>query len=331
MTNYISDKTGMPFTTIGFTDKQALVKYTKDRYIDVLLIAFILIEDEIERLNIGKIIILSEGEIPAEYNNYLFVYKYQSVESIIKKVLDYFADISKEYLSLSHIEKSTQIIGIYSPQCGMNYTIFTLILGQILARQYSVLYINMEEFAVFDKIFCKNYARDLADLMYFFKQNPKTLPIKIKMIAESFQDMDYIPPLLFSQDLRNLDTKEWTSLIMEIANASVYEIIVLGISNMVSNIFDLLEMCNTIYMPVSENQYSLMKVSAYEEFLFKTEREDIVNRTIKVQIPELGGGEWNENYLVEQLWGPMGEIVRKAINEAGLDEDRDRDTSGEGN
>lgn len=316
LVNYISEKRGMPFKTIAFTQKEALFKYVSEQYIDVLLISSELIDEKIESMNIGEIILLSSGEVSSKYGEYMNVYKYQLAENIVREILECFENVCEGGDVISISKTTTKIIGVYSPLGRVGKTTFALTLGQILAAECSTLYINLEEFSGFDKIFNTAYVADMSDLMYFFKQNPEVVPIKLPMITKNIHGMDYVPPLLFSEDLRNFEAHEWIKLLEKIALSCNYEIIVLDLSNMVKNVFDVLEICNSIYMPITDDRISLMKVSSFEEYLLKTERQSILNRMIKVKIPELEGEKWNENYLEQQLWGQLGEFIRKMLREA---------------
>lgn len=313
---YISDKQGIPFRTMAFTEKEALLEYTAEQYVDILLISAAAMEDRIAQQNIGKIILLSAGNIFSEYIGYSSIYKYQSTENIIREVLDYYADVHQDNGMIAIPKGNTDIIGVYSPIGRTGKTTFALTLGQVLATDYSVLYINMEEFSAFDKIFEKNYPGDLSDLMYFFKQNPEVLPIKLQAVVNNLHGMDYIPPLVYSVDLRNINTEEWVDLISRIASIGTYDKIVLDLGSMVKDVFKVLDMCSVVYTPIDDDIISLMKVAAYEEYLLKSEREELINRTVKVKIPRVESEKWDEEYFEEQLWGTIGDFVRKILKEA---------------
>lgn len=313
---YISEKRGMPFKTIAFTEREELFKYVSESYIDVLLVSSTIMDENIGDINVGKIILLSPESVVCENIVYSVIYKYQSTENIINEVLEHFVEAYKDNNMVSISKNNTQVIGVYSPLGRTGKTTFALTLGQILAEKRSTLYINLEEFSAFDKLFEANYKSDLSDLMYFFKQNPETLPIKLHAVVQKLHDMDYVPPLVFSEDLRNFEPREWINLLEKIIETGTYETIVIDLSNMVKNVFEILEICSSIYMPIVDDRISLMKVSTYEEYLLKTERQNILNRTVKVKIPETEGQKWNENYLEQQPWGQLGDFIRKILREA---------------
>ena len=204
---------------------------------------------------------------------------------------------------------------MYSPIGRSGKTTFAITLGQVLAKEKETLYINMEEFSALSKIFNKEYSGDLSDLLYFYKQNPESLPLKLKAIVNSINEMDYIPPSMFSNDLRSLDSSVWLGMIQAIINSGMYKTIILDLSNMVKDIYEVLEFCNVIYMPMNDDRMSLMKISEFEEFIFKTEQEELLDKIVKVKLPICNENQWDEDYFDKQIWGSLGDFIRKLLKE----------------
>lgn len=68
------------------------------------------------------------------------------------------------------MKKSTSVIGVYSPVGRTQKTSFALTLGQILAKDRAVLYLNLESYSGFEQILGETYERNLSDLLYFVRQ-----------------------------------------------------------------------------------------------------------------------------------------------------------------
>lgn len=313
---YINQKQSMPFRTLAFTNKNALYEYLEDHHIDILLISAKDMERKLEDEDIEKIILLSNGEIFSEYIGYASIYKYQSSEKIIREILDYFVEVKNSDKTISDAAKDVELIAVYSPIRRTGQTIFALTMGQILANDFTTLYINMEEFSAFDKIFHQSYEGDLSDLMYFYRQNPDTLPIKLKAIVNTIHQLDYIPPLVYSKDLRNIDTGKWVQMIQAIAVTGMYEKIIIDISSVVADVFSILEVCNKTFMPVADNPVALMKISAYEEYVLKSENNEIIDKCTKVKVPLTSVDVDDESFLDRQLWSELGDYVRSILKEA---------------
>lgn len=313
---YIHQKQNMPFKTVAFTNKNALYEYLKEHHIDILLISVTDMEKELEDEDIEKIILLSNGKIFSEYIGYASIYKYQSSERIIREVLDYFVEVHNCENIVTNISQSVEIVAVYSPVKRIGQTILSLTLGQILANDFTTLYINMEEFSAFDKIFHQSYEGDLSDLMYFYKQSPDILPIKLKAIVNTIHKLDYIPPLVYSKDLRNIDTGGWVELIKSVAATGMYEKIVIDLSSVVADVFSILDICSKVYMPTINDMVSSMKISAFEEYLVRSENSEIIDKIIKVNMPRLHMDIEDETLLDRYLWNEFGDYVRSILKEA---------------
>lgn len=288
----------------------------KEHHIDILLISVTDMEKELEDEDIEKIILLSNGKIFSEYIGYASIYKYQSSERIIREVLDYFVEVHNCENIVTNISQSVEIVAVYSPVKRIGQTILSLTLGQILANDFTTLYINMEEFSAFDKIFHQSYEGDLSDLMYFYKQSPDILPIKLKAIVNTIHKLDYIPPLVYSKDLRNIDTGGWVELIKSVAATGMYEKIVIDLSSVVADVFSILDICSKVYMPTINDMVSSMKISAFEEYLVRSENSEIIDKIIKVNMPRLHMDIEDESFLDRYLWNEFGDYVRSILKEA---------------
>lgn len=85
-------------------------------------------------------------------DQYPAVYKYQSSEKVIREVMACYGvengvDTSPALLP----KKEMRIIGIYSPVGRTQKTSFALTMGQILAKERAVLYLNMESYSGFER------------------------------------------------------------------------------------------------------------------------------------------------------------------------------------
>lgn len=313
---YVSDKKGLPFKTMAFANKEELQKYAVNNHVDIMLISDKSLDEDILKMDVNQFVILSEGEEMPFYAEYPRIYKYQSVENVLGELLECYVNQSdkKEITSIINGCK-TGIIGVYSPIARSGKTSFAFTLGQILLGDGPVLYINMEEFSGFSGMLSKEYRSDLSDLMYHYRQSPESVNVKLKAIVSEFHGMDYVPPMVYSGDIRNVKSKYWAQMFRDIADSGVYQNIILDLSSMTDDIFELLNLCGTIYMPVISDKISMCKLGEYEKFLLRTEREEILNKTIKIKVPQNEKHEWTENYIEQLLWGEMGDFIRKMLKE----------------
>lgn len=310
---YLEDRAGLPFKTIAFTVKEELQKYLEKEKIDLLLISMEEMSEEIGH-NIKRIVLLSAGTIVQKFEKYSTIFKYQSMENIIREMLEHYLEVTSESDVITH-KSEAEIIGVYSPIGNKDKTVFALTLGQILASDKKVLYLNLEEFSAFENLMNAHFSGDLADLMYFYGQNKEVLSVKLQAIVRTINRLDYVPPLTFSEDLRNLEVNQWLELLEKITVTSGYNVIVIDFGNMVKDFLGILEICNIVYLPVNNNLVQRKRVEAFEEYILKVGKEDILKRIEKIQVPYVEADMWSEEYFEELKWSPLGDFIREIVKE----------------
>lgn len=310
---YLEGKAGLPFEIVAFTVQDELERFLETKVIDILLVGeeeTLTVKDE----HIKRKVLLTSGIIPPDLKEYPNIFKYQSMDIIIKGILDNFLQVwDEDYVVVN--KGDCKIVGVYSPFYIDTKNTFAITLGQILTTENKTLYINLEEYSAFDKLFNKEYIGDLSDLMYFFGQNKEVLSVKLQAIVENINRMDYIPPLIYSEDLRNIETHKWIELIRQISIVSGYEYIVLDLGNMISNVYELLDICDVIYIPTERGYLKEEKLKSFEECILRSGKEALMDKCIKVTPPKVDERPWTDEYFEELSWGELGEYIKKIIGE----------------
>ena len=126
--DYMNRKKNIPFEIQAFTSVENLIAYGKHTHIELLLISGRAMCREVRDLDIGKIIILSEGVHPPELDQYPSVYKYQSSSDVLREVMACYGAEKKTVADqIAVLKKTTEIIGIFSPLGRCLKTSFALI------------------------------------------------------------------------------------------------------------------------------------------------------------------------------------------------------------
>ena len=211
------------------------------------------------------------------------------------------------------LKKTTVIYGIYSPVGRCLKTSFALTLGQILAKEKAVLYLNLEEYAGFEELMGKGFSQNLSDLLYFVRQENGNLIYKMNGMIQTVNNLDYIPPVRMPEDIRGTEWEDWENLIKEIVSHSSYEVVILDIGGAIDGIFQMLDMCKRIYMPVLTDPVSVSKISQFENLVRIWDYPQILARTTKMHLPFHGGNAAPENYIEGLLWSELGDYVREIL------------------
>ncbi len=295
-----------------FQKLEPLKKFAEQKPIQILLIGEEYSQEE--RLEIPAaerfVLVKAEGRYLADEEKEL--YKYQSVDQILTKVLE--LSVDKERAVAKTLRKTRgSLIGVYSPIHRIGKTKYALELGKELAEKGPVLYLNLEEYAGFEELMQKKFLHTLSDLLYFVKQGSTGIAVKMNGMAESMGNVDFIPPVQSPEDIRGTSWQDWEHLLQEIILHSSYEMIVLDIGNGIEEVFQMLDMCTTVYTPIKTDKMSRSKLAQFEELLSVRDYPQILSRLVKLKLP-YGQEVLAEPFRAEQLvWGTLGDFVRELL------------------
>ena len=192
-------------------------------------------------------------------------------------------------------------------------TAFALALGEILAESRQVLYLNLEEYSGFEELFGTHYRTDLTDLIYFARQKEENLVYKLNSIIQSFHGLQYVPPAFFSADIRGVTGEEWLLILKRIMEYCEYDVILLDLGGQMEGIFELLQRCERIYMPVAADRIARAKLSQYEKLLQMMEQQEILEKTKKLQVPQTELDPNGPDMIQQLVWGETGTFVRRLL------------------
>lgn len=298
-----------------FTEVNGLKAYAATGKIDVLLISDSFMGDDVEELGIEKIILLSEGGVSKKYADYPIIYKYQSSERIISQIMNIYADCVREDTSYCYPGRSLRIIGVYSPVRRTGKTSMALALGQLLAKDKKVLYLNMEEYSGLGRVLEGSYKGDLLDAIFYQRQKNGNMRYKLSGMTCALNGMEYICPAAYSEDLKSVSASEWLELISTIEEQTDYSILILDMGDTVEGLSSIMEKCSVIYMPQRFDFFSQGKILQFEEYMRNASKEWILDKIVKVEVPDIKGAASGEEYLRSLSSGAFAGSIRNLCME----------------
>lgn len=317
--DYLNQKKNIPFEIQAFTNVSSFVAYAKENPVELLLISAEAMCHEVGELDIGKIVILTEGSKPDELDRYADVYKYQASSDIVREVMAcYGAEKAVLPAQMPVLKKTTELLGIYSPLGFCGQTSFALALAQILGREKSVLYLNMEEYSGFEELFEKEYPYTLSDLLYFVRQEQAGITVKMNSMIQSMGSMDFIPPVQSPEDIRGTRWQDWEHLLQEIVLHSSYEAVILDVGDGIEEVFQILDLCTRVYVPVRDDHISKCKMEQFEKLLRLRDYSQLLAGIEKVLLPILSQNTDNEFRIEELVWSELGDFVRELLETENL-------------
>lgn len=300
---YLNSRKKLPFQAEAFTNAGTLCDYAGKNPPEILLIAEADVDSQVEKLGTENMIVLSD-EKDKEEGQHKFVYKYQSAESVIQEVMNYYTrNSAPAFYAMS--ERRMSVIGVYSPVSRCGKTLFALTVGQILGERKSVLYVNMEDYSGFDQLFSGHTGKNLTDFFYELRCKEGKMLHCMQKLIRPMGKMDYLPPAESPEDVRDILFSEWLQLFDLIRKNSRYEVLILDIGSCTDQLFRILNLCSHVYMPVQEDLMARCKLAQFQK-LVKSWGAIEEERIREIRLPAFQP-ECTDGNLIESLsWGKWG-------------------------
>ncbi len=300
-----------PFTVIPFSGVEPLLEYAKKHEIEILLLGASVTEEMAAGIKARSVIRLSEGGAERGQEKSPWVYKYQSVDGVIREVMAAYCrePMEETYVLLG---KRAVVLGVYSPLGRCRKTALALTLGQQLAREGKVLFVSFEEFSGFSRLLETGQKQDLSDVLYFFRQGDFHV-MRLRSMVYTLRDMDYILPVQYPEDLEQVSGEDAGLLLEKLAGECGYEYVVVDVGHSLRNRIPVLERCDTIWMPILEDGISAARLEEFDDYLRVTGREHLDEKIRRLKLPRPQGPIRREACLDQLLWGELGDYVRQLM------------------
>lgn len=280
----LSHREEFPFEIFTFTSTQKLRECLTDRPAEFLILPETAFHADMEGRLASKILLLwdTDGEHCPDLPG---ISKYSGVTKIMKKIMETASQNgSVSFLPAVQTDHSVRFLGIYTPVSRCLQTTFAFTIGQLLARNHKVLYLNFECYSGLSKVLERNFESDFSDLLYFLQSSQGEFLARLYRNVESINGMDMIPSAFSGFDIFRMEGEEWVRL-MELLQMSRYDYVILDLSDGVQGLFEILRRCNRIYTIVREDSFAQAKLEQYRQLLKKADCTDVTDRTREVLLP----------------------------------------------
>lgn len=194
------------------------------------------------------------------------IYKFQSADKILSEVFEAYCGQSENNLLKRKNKQEKMLIAVYSPIHRIGKTAFAIALGKELAKAGRTLYLNLEEYADVEGRFIRAEGKNLSDLLYFMRQEEDTA-LRVSTMIAHMGDLEYVPPCLIGEDLREITPEEWQNLLSFLLDETIYENVILDLGEGIQGLPEILKFCDKVYMPILEDEISRKKICRFEEML----------------------------------------------------------------
>ncbi len=238
------------------------------------------------------------------------VYKYQPAREILR-IIAGFRDTSAAEETLAW-GPPAQLRAVYSPLGGCLKTSLALVMGSILAEEKTCLFLSLEVHSGYRTLFDRQYPMDLSDLFALVRQGCDVSG-RLSGVLQSFGKLQYIPPVIWPEDIREAERGELKELLHILAHRCGFEEIVLDMGADMSRPEEILAWCDKIYRPEKDDAFSFAKLTEYEEYLKVSGYGELAERTSRIPLSELAGEAPSMKWNQWQRWEQMLPAVRRLL------------------
>lgn len=261
----VSERNELDVKVFVCTDLNHVRRFQKNKEIHILMLGENVWREERTDIEADHIFVLaSQTDLELQENETL-IYRFQAADTIFSSVFETYSERTSQNILKHTRRKKQRMIAVYSPIHRIGKTTFALALGKELARDAKTLYINLENYAGLGGAFRGPEERNLGDLLYYMKQENGNVALRLSMMVGKTGDLHYIPPISMCTDLQGVSLEEWKLLFQQIMNDGIFENIVLDLGDCVQGLFEILQMCDKVYMPVLEDVTSMRKLEQFDE------------------------------------------------------------------
>lgn len=275
-----------------FTVFDKISEFVKKGRLDVLLLGQEYVDEIKNTKEIGKIIVLSEGNYVMEGEKYPVVFKYQSVENIINEVLENIADDEKIRLEENNknpVKINTELIGVYSSDSvnlalkyGVDLAIKTakvkktllVCLDQLNGLDGALrLENNMcEQFFSYEgenMTYETSYVRGMSEVIYYLNKKGSKLALKLQSIICHRGGVDCIYSVEDYRDLKYFDIEGVEEFISILSGQMEYETIIFVIGYLNETFIELMQRCDKLYFSAVQDEIDRQRFSSFEKTLMR--------------------------------------------------------------
>lgn len=282
---YLAEERSLPFAVAFYTDYAKCMEYLSVGKAEVCVVSEDLIVEKNVATELTKhvkywITLCEDLNEMSESD----IFRYQSADSLIKQICK-IADLDSRTSGVKEEGNASKLIGIYTPIGRCLQTSFSLVLGQMLASKYKVLYLNFEAYSGFTQMLQRDFNADMADLLYYFKNVSKDFSGQFAGMKQTINGLDYIPPAFSYIDISQILPNEWEYFLNTLGREGGYDYILLDLTDYVQGLYQILRNCSYVYTITRNDGMALAKITHYENVLKELAYEDILAKTKKCSFP----------------------------------------------
>ncbi|WP_029323652.1 hypothetical protein [Butyrivibrio sp. AE3004] len=295
--SFIRDNLGIPFNIYEITDANRLYDFLDDAENALLLISEAIFEKNVPH-GFKHILVLREKEISISEEkitygnddlNIRYTDKYQKSENITDSILSMCLDIPGITIKGKSKEpnKKIKVIGFYTPERDVDQTVEAIRFARKLSDREKTLFINTDSFCTNELLRNSSYDETIVDLIYFSECAADKFGIYLERVVKHDKNLEFVPSSLSPFQCRMIKSKEYKQFIKCVEDTEKYLNIVLDISEGINELFEILHICDELYVLQDNRGNDHQRIGLLINELQKDEEFDMK----KLHRIEKAGGE----------------------------------------
>lgn len=288
--DYCARNEGERMSVKTFDTKEKLDAYEKDTDIDLILLDAAFAGNG--RLSYKSRIAVLSDEKYVDAKDYIYVYKFQSMDAIIRQIYQIFAETPEAVMYKCTAERRSDITGVFSPCYPEQREQYARELAAMYSLERKVLYINLAELTEYD---CDE-EEGVSELMYFLDENNKPASYRLLTMLRDTDGYKSVAGVKHYRDLYDMSPDCIDKLFKCVETLDEFEKVVVDIGFMGNFVYDILGRCNKIYMPVGNEKSMRIKHLWHDMALCG--RDNLINDIKVIQLPSW----WSERKDMRSKW-----------------------------
>lgn len=280
----ISKREELAVKVFACSSLEKVSQLAKEKQIHIFVVDEGYVYEKRSKVNADQVFVMGRGRVLDLGEQEHAVGKYQCADEIIRELFEVYIERTRENVMRGFQKNEGRVVAVYSPIHRIGKTRFALAFGKECAKKKRTLYLNFEEYSGWQEEFQKGM--NMGDLLYYVRQGNGNAGVRLQSAVRKMDDMDYVLPIPMALDMKETTQKEWEELLKEVLKNSVYELIILDLSESVQGLWQILNMCDRVYMPVLEDDISKRKIQQYEENLKQLNMEEVESMTFRFVMPD---------------------------------------------
>ena len=311
LSGLLQKRMGEVCTVKAFSTVESLVSNSAMQCLDAIIITETAFTQSVTELRTRELIILKE-KADFEKAEAFLIERFQESEALVLAITDRLGETCEMMPQTGRRNRGWKVIGVYSPVKRCLQTTFSMTLGQMLAGEHRVLYMNFENYSGISGLLNREFEMDVVDLLYFFDCDREKLASRIQSAVHSIGGMDILPPAASYLDTYERSGAKWIEFFEAIESVTDYEYLILDLTDAMQGLMDVLFYCKRIYTMVKNDEISRAKLAQYETWMVSHSNVGIMSKTLRFDFPQFNDLPMNPEMLTKS---ELAAYVRTIVKE----------------